>query len=118
VEIFGEKMYVVLLRDEQGNVSYIDRVFDDEQTAYIFVKQNHIPDHNFLICTNEEWEAYQQALAQSQQPQGAYQQNVETVIDERQEEPIPRPRPTMVTRYRPVTNYKPAFIGSSMKKKG
>lgn len=101
-------MFVVVLRDETGTISFIDRVFPDEPSAFEFVKVCHIPDGNYLIVTQDEWEQYQltQALTEQQQ-----------YVEQIQQQEAPRPKPQMVTQYRPVTNFRPAFIGSSMKKK-
>ena len=108
--------YVLLYRDNAGNVQYFNKVWDDESSAYTFAKSHSL--NNIMIVSEAEFSAYmaeQQAQSQQQsQQQGSsqqqrksgYQQHVEIIDDQREpQQEIARPQ-------RPVfmKNYRPAFI--------
>lgn len=69
--------YVLLFRDEQGNVQYFNKLFSSEAEAFEFVKLHRI--HDYEIVTQEELQQFvqeQQLQLQQyeEQTQQQYQQ--------------------------------------------
>jgi hypothetical protein len=95
--------YVLLVRDETGAPSYINKVFATPEECFAFAKTHNIREGNYEIVTQEEFQAYMQSEQQSQQRyQRGYQQHVSIIDDQREPEPEPRrPIPVMLKNYHP-----------------
>jgi hypothetical protein len=92
--------FILLFRNENGQVEYFNKIFSSEAEAFEFTKVHRISDYEIL--TEPEFAQY---IANQQQQRSGYRQNVDVVSDER--EPEPRhmsPRPVF------VRNYRPAFV--------
>jgi hypothetical protein len=99
--------FVLLIRDEAGNVTYLSKLFSSEAECFEFVKSHSINDYE--IVTQSEFESY---LQQSQQKQQGYRQTVDVdIIDE--EEPQ-RPSRPIIRNYSPRF-IRPVFVGSNKK---
>jgi hypothetical protein len=99
--------FVLLYRDSQGAVTFLDKIFSTESECYEFVKSHSAVIRDYEIVSESEFQAWAQTQQQQSQPRyrGGYQQTVSAVSDER--EPEPRhmsPRPVF------VRNFRPAFI--------
>jgi hypothetical protein len=106
--------FVLLFRNENGQVEYFNKIFSSEAEAFEFTRVHRITDYEIL--SEQEFQAWIQSQQQSssqQQRRSGYQQHVNAVVDETEEEPRQMsPRPVF------VRNYRPAFISfPSVKKK-
>jgi hypothetical protein len=103
--------YILLVRDENGQASWINKVFETPEQCFEFAKLHNISQENYQIVTEQEFQQYlaEQQVQQGQQggyrQQGGYQQHVHIIEDQREVEQEPGPqRPVM------IRNYRPAFI--------
>lgn len=105
--------YVLLIRDEAGNVTYLNKLFDNENSAFEFTRVHRITDYE--IVSEQEFQSWMQSQQQgsSQQQRSGYQQHVEIIDDQRQEQPAPRPRPVVAT-FKPMM-FRPEFVGRKKK---
>jgi len=103
--------YVVIYRDNQGRVTYLNKLFDSENSAFEFVKSHQISDYE--ICSQEEFQAYL-AEQQQQSQQTGYQQGYQQSVTQPEYE-LPRRDMSYKTPYKPAF-FKPAFIGKKIRR--
>lgn len=97
--------FVLLIKDENGQASYINKVFDNPEQCFEFAKLHNISQENYQIVTQEEFSSFM-AEQQAQQRQGGYQQRVHIIDDQREpQQEIARPPKPVFMR-----NYRPAFV--------
>jgi hypothetical protein len=113
--------FVLLYRDSQGNVTFLDKIFSSEAEVFEFVKSHSAAIRDYEILSESEYQQFmaeQQASAQQsyQQRRGGYQQRVEAYSDEREpEQQHMNPRPVMMRNYRPAF-VSPTFIGKKIRR--
>ena len=103
--------YVLLIRDENGQVSWINKVFSEPEQAWEFAKIHGYGQNQIEIVSYEEFQAWISNNRRQEQHSG-YQQRVSTISDER--EPEPRSRPVMTT-FKPVM-FRPSFVGRRVRR--
>jgi hypothetical protein len=94
--------YVLLYRDEKGQVQYLNKYFQSEAEIFEFAKVHHITEYQSL--TETEFSTYMRQQ-QSQQQSGGYHQQVDAYSDERE----PEPAPPRNMGYKNPMGFRPAF---------
>ncbi len=104
--------FIVLLRDEHGAISYLNKEFSTEEEAFTFCKSHSITE--YMILTLEEFQAW--LSNKNQSSSSGYHQSVEAISDERTGSyDIPRHYSMTYKNFRPAF-VRPAFVGRRIRR--